>query len=276
MKILLFTFILTCASLAALVIHTPRGFIRASDRLKSIHTPRGFIRASARLRSVHFKDQPRVRLIDSGEDGFVAEKGKGGWYSVVITDQDGIAKVRLYDIKQYNLQSILHRRQHFHNKVVKARSSSFSYVNGATSQTITPALTQPLVEDEITPPVCLTSEQAPPLQHIQIIEAPKMHKACERWILFSDLHVKSSTIDSCETVLATVHNAAIARNAGIIFLGDFWHVRGSLSVELLNRVLHSLGNWTVPVIMIPGNHDQVTLGGAIHALEPLRYVYPIG
>ena len=44
--------------------------------------------------------------------------------------------------------------------------------------------------------------------------------------------------------------------AGIIFLGDFWHVRGSLSVELLNRVLKCLKEWTQPVIMIPGNHDQ--------------------
>ena len=46
--------------------------------------------------------------------------------------------------------------------------------------------------------------------------------------------------------------------AGIIFLGDFWHVRGSLSVELLNRVLKCLKEWTQPVIMIPGNHDQVS------------------
>ena len=52
----------------------------------------------------------------------------------------------------------------------------------------------------------------------------------------------------------------VERDAGIIFLGDFWHVRGSLEVELLNRVLQSLRQWTVPVVMIPGNHDQVTLG----------------
>jgi hypothetical protein len=39
--------------------------------------------------------------------------------------------------------------------------------------------------------------------------------------------------------------------------GDFWHVRGALCVDLLNRVLASLKQWTQPVIMIPGNHDQV-------------------
>ena len=80
-----------------------------------------------------------------------------------------------------------------------------------------------------------------------------------RWVIFSDLHVKSSSIDSCEEVLAAVHSEAKKRHAGIIFLGDFWHVRGALSVDLLNRVLRALQMWTQPVIMIPGNHDQVRL-----------------
>jgi DNA repair exonuclease SbcCD nuclease subunit len=44
-----------------------------------------------------------------------------------------------------------------------------------------------------------------------------------------------------------------------------------LNVELLNRVMCKLKTWTQPVIMIPGNHDQVTLGGAVHALTPLKY-----
>ena len=47
---------------------------------------------------------------------------------------------------------------------------------------------------------------------------------------------------------------------GIVFLGDFWHIRGALNVEILNRVMKCLQKWTQPVIMIPGNHDQVTLG----------------
>ncbi len=86
---------------------------------------------------------------------------------------------------------------------------------------------------------------------------PAMHAQFSKWVIFSDLHVKGSSIDACEEVLAAVHAAALEHNAGIIFLGDFWHVRGSLSVELLNRVLKSLRMWQQPVIMIPGNHDQV-------------------
>jgi len=87
---------------------------------------------------------------------------------------------------------------------------------------------------------------------IPIIEAPLLHQSYQNWIIFSDLHVKSSSIDTCEQVLHDVHEDAIKRNAGIIFLGDFWHVRGTLSVELLNRVLKELNKWAQPVIMIPG------------------------
>ena len=81
---------------------------------------------------------------------------------------------------------------------------------------------------------------------------PEAHAKCRRWIIFSDLHVKGSSMETCEKVLKEVHAVALQKDAGIIFLGDFWHVRGSLSVELLNRVLRSLQLWTQPVIMIPG------------------------
>jgi hypothetical protein len=92
---------------------------------------------------------------------------------------------------------------------------------------------------------------------LKAIKAPERHSQTLKWIVFSDLHVKGSSIDCCEEVLREVHSAAVQRNAGIIFLGDFWHVRGALNVDLLNRVLKSLRQWKQPVIMIPGNHDQV-------------------
>ncbi len=88
---------------------------------------------------------------------------------------------------------------------------------------------------------------------ISTINPPKPHSLLAKWIIFSDLHVKASSIDTCEEILKRVHDTALDYNAGIIFLGDFWHVRGSLSVDLLNRVLKSLRLWTQPVIMIPGS-----------------------
>jgi metallophosphoesterase superfamily enzyme len=54
-----------------------------------------------------------------------------------------------------------------------------------------------------------------------------------------------------------VHKEAQGRGAGIIFLGDFWHIRGALRVEVLNRVMAELAQWTQPVVLLPGNHDQV-------------------
>jgi hypothetical protein len=105
----------------------------------------------------------------------------------------------------------------------------------------------PTVTSIITDQSTLTSED-----HIINLEAPFAHSKMKQWIIFSDLHVKGSSIEVCEEVLQKVHETALAKEAGIIFLGDFWHVRGSLSVELLNRVLRSLRMWTQPVIMIPG------------------------
>ncbi|KAJ1441119.1 hypothetical protein B484DRAFT_476493, partial [Ochromonadaceae sp. CCMP2298] len=120
----------------------------------------------------------------------------------------------------------------------------------------------------------ISNSTAPyPLPHI---DPPPLHAACTSWVIFSDLHVKAASIDVCEQVLHQVHKAALVRNAGVIFLGDFWHIRGSLDVQVLNRVLKALGQWTQPVIMIPGNHDQVTLGGQVHSLEPLVYAFKPG
>ena len=92
----------------------------------------------------------------------------------------------------------------------------------------------------------------------------------ERWIAFSDLHVSRRTIDTCIKVLRKVHEEAMDRNAGVLFLGDFWHARGSLPVEPLNEVLDVFRSWTCPTIMISGNHDQVNVGGDVHALKPIE------
>ena len=52
--------------------------------------------------------------------------------------------------------------------------------------------------------------------NIEIISPPKQHAATEKWVIFSDLHVKISSVDTCENVLETVHNEALARKAGVI------------------------------------------------------------
>lgn len=53
------------------------------------------------------------------------------------------------------------------------------------------------------------------------------HVSADSWVVFSDLHVCFQTLPTCLQVLAAVHDSAVARNAGIMFLGDFWHIRGT-------------------------------------------------
>ena len=83
------------------------------------------------------------------------------------------------------------------------------------------------------------------------------------------------TLSTCLSVLNFVHEAAVERDAGIIFLGDFWHHRGYVRVNCLNAVLDEMSRWTVPCVMIPGNHDQVDRTGIVHALSPLGNSYRI-
>ena len=105
------------------------------------------------------------------------------------------------------------------------------------------------------------------------LEQAMHHSQCDRWVLFSDLHCSPSSLSTCLDVLDKVHIEAAKRNAGVIFLGDFWHHRGTVRIDLLNAVPRSLSAWKVPLIMIPGNHDQVTLGGLEHGLTPLRNAF---
>lgn len=101
---------------------------------------------------------------------------------------------------------------------------------------------------------------APVTTSMQILDKlPRLHEEKRKWVGFSDLHVHSRTIDTCLQVLETVHKTALDNDAGVLFLGDWWHVRGSLLVEQLNAVMRQLNTWDarVPVVMIPGNHDQV-------------------
>jgi len=97
------------------------------------------------------------------------------------------------------------------------------------------------------------------------------HADVSEWVVFSDLHLSDRSLPTCLEVLETVHSTAKNRGAGIAFLGDWWHVRGSLNVKVLNACLDALSEWETPVILLPGNHDQVSLGGLEHALTPLAF-----
>mmetsp|Transcript_14510 Transcript_14510/g.21180 ORF Transcript_14510/g.21180 Transcript_14510/m.21180 type:complete len:559 (-) Transcript_14510:19-1695(-) len=105
---------------------------------------------------------------------------------------------------------------------------------------------------------------------VEVVDTcPESFNNCSEWIVFTDLHVRRSTIQTCLQVLRYVHEQAVRREAGVVFLGDFWHSRGDLPVEPLNLVLEEFSRWTQPMIMISGNHDQVSFDGEVNALEPI-------
>lgn len=90
-------------------------------------------------------------------------------------------------------------------------------------------------------------------------------------LLFSDLHYSYETRDTCFKVLDFVHKTASDDGLCVYFLGDFWdHVyrRGTLPVDLLNQMVRYFKqSWTVPTIMIPGNHDYFDSSENEHGLE---------
>lgn len=47
----------------------------------------------------------------------------------------------------------------------------------------------------------------------------KQWDSLDRWVMFSDLHVSTRSLDTCIEVLRQIRHEAVARNAGILFLG---------------------------------------------------------
>ncbi|KAK9831282.1 hypothetical protein WJX74_010231 [Apatococcus lobatus] len=127
--------------------------------------------------------------------------------------------------------------------------------------------------------LCATAAKTAEVSEVQkqlSSQAPRgtRWRKVKQWVVFSDLHLSHKTLDTVLKVLERVHEEASQRDAGILFLGDFWHLRGSLPVEPLNAVLCAMDSWKVPVLMLVGNHDQVTAGGLSHGLTPLQAANP--
>ena len=88
-------------------------------------------------------------------------------------------------------------------------------------------------------------------------------------ILFSDLHLKAESEQTCRQVLDGVFTLALSTGKVVGFLGDFWHVRYAVPLHLLNMVRDTFHLWSkagVKLYMLPGNHDQFDVNGR-NALE---------
>ena len=195
----------------------------------------------------------RVELLADRKVYTVVERRAGGWWQLKAEDGSGLVSAR--------------------RKGFQLCAGGYAPVAAATRPPPPPPRPP---SPAIPPPRAPPGAAAPPtaqglVAHLDAAQLRCPHEAVREWVLFSDLHLSERSLGTCLEVLRAVHEAAVSRGAGIIFLGDFWHVRGTLPVAVLNPVLSALSQWTQPVVLLPGNHDQVTLGGDVHALTPLQF-----
>lgn len=101
------------------------------------------------------------------------------------------------------------------------------------------------------------------------MKQPNDHPSFE-FLVFTDLHVSADTLERSCTVLRMLGQAAAQKGCPIVCLGDFWDARGVLATRQVDAVLREIEEWQrlgVAAIMIPGNHDQVSMQGEIHAMR---------
>ena len=240
-------------------------------------------------------------LVDQHKDGSVLlwgviEEVRGsGWFSVRLKDSSEPQKFRGTQLKEPGNQNQMSSMQK--DEKDKQSKDITSFLSSGLPQAQMQAPPPLTAQIDVEPKYSIDPSSPPPPPTIVDLDAFLMensadaseqhqsselfqqlshHSSITQWVVFTDLHCAPSSLKTSLQVLRTVHQLAREReNAGVLFLGDFWHHRGTLRVDCLNAVLQELRNWTVPMVLIPGNHDQVTLGGHSHGLTPLEYSYRV-
>jgi DNA repair exonuclease SbcCD nuclease subunit len=207
---------------------------------------------------------------DELTQGFITELRGRGWYTIQLLETKETIKCRSTQLRRLST------------------STATKTTTTATSSPIIPSFkVDPGLKLEYAPPpptiydfdaaiLARTDDASINPLELALMEQVAHHASFQKWVVFTDLHCSPSSLDTCLQVLHKVHEVAVAKKAGVLFLGDFWHHRGTLRVDCLNAVLDHFKTWKVAMVMIPGNHDQVTLGGHNHGLSPLENAYRIG
>lgn len=213
-----------------------------------------------------FQEGDNVKVTVNGEtvQGIVKEVRGSGWYAVQVSSSSSNSDEQIIKVRAKQLS------------LVAGTNSADTSSNNVTVHDSLPVTVPPPTIIDID--AALQSMQTDPVENkrdLEYLYTCAHYATVDKWVMFTDLHCAPSTLDTCLQVLQKVHAEALDRNAGVLFLGDFWHHRATIRVDILNAVLHELRSWEVPMIMIPGNHDQVTLGGHNHGLTPLEQAYRI-
>lgn len=215
-----------------------------------------------------------IQIDKEQQSGIIQEIRGAGWYTVHLFQTEAIVKCRSTQL------------------VGRLKDTIPDMDVDKTIQTFSPAnLSRPILHPDAgqkpyfpPPPPTIYDLDAAVLDRTnvtngrdrELLKQVQHHLAYDRWVVFTDLHCSPASMETCLQVLSRVHELALERNAGVLFLGDFWHHRGTLRVDCLNSVLEHFREWTVPMVMIPGNHDQVTLDGHNHGLTPFENAYRVG
>jgi DNA repair exonuclease SbcCD nuclease subunit len=220
--------------------------------------------------SASFQQGDCVETVIKGENiqGIVKQVRGSGWYAIQVLSSGDVIKVRGKQL------SLVPPKSTTTNVSTAADRNTVQSKNEASTCVVPPPT---IIDLDAALESCKQSSFDPITnkRDLLYLQQCQHHASFKCWIMFTDLHCAPSTIDTCLQVLQRVHAEAVARNAGVLFLGDFWHHRATIRVDLLNNVLQELSSWQVPLIMIPGNHDQVTLGGHNHGLTPLENSFRI-
>lgn len=93
------------------------------------------------------------------------------------------------------------------------------------------------------------------------------------WLITSDWHLRKETAETVFKVLERVDEIVMSEKLdGVIHIGDLYHTRYVLDIEIQNRLVDQLKLWEYPLVIVPGNHDQINLNNGRNALEVLDHV----
>lgn len=261
-----------CSVLKGILFHVMLRMLKSSGWLLKSSTFQRYSQSRSLLmeRRTIWQAGDMVYFNENRTKGVIEEHRGSGWYTMQLLDQNGIGKESI-KVRGTRLSLVPKPMQ---------GDSSFSHLGGFSTETPSFRSNPEPVNFPMPKIIDLDSQSHVSGSASTSMEKEYLHqvdffRTIDRWIVFTDLHCAPSTMGATIATLDAVHASAVQQNAGILFLGDFWHHRGTLRVDCLNIVLEKLSTWTVPMVMIPGNHDQVTLDGMVHGLTPLLHAYRV-
>ncbi len=215
----------------------------------------------------------------------------GGWYTIEVCKDDDnskqsamtVIKRRAKELQRITSSSPFTENEQSSNTIIYNASNDLMVVQSSQIRSTD-------ADDEITRSygnkqpfimdldAACASSSSTYNTYVNIEQCKYISQNYTRWIVFSDLHCCPSTLTSCIQVLRFVLERVNeeASNTGVLFLGDWWHHRGVVRFDCLNAILAELKSWDKPLIMIPGNHDQIYLeGGENHGLTPFTNAFSL-